>query len=297
MMERYLVIIRNLICTTCAILLFWGCDRSADPTAKPKVIRKKIMVEKIKTTAVSQNKMLQTAKTTQIAKQNQNIPKQKAQITRAAVQPQPAAKTGATEQTLIAKETNPIQTPTQKALLQPKKPAVKPKSDISQITEPVKIKEPQVGNELKTVAEPGIGDNLIASTAVVAQTPSVTDGPPIYDPTGKLDPFEPLYQDKPVAVKKKQKKRIPQTPLERIDLSQLKLVGIILASSGNRALVEETTGKGYVIKTGTYIGTNSGKVVKIQKDKVIVEEEFEDVFGKIKTREKELKLPKPPGEF
>ena len=65
------------------------------------------------------------------------------------------------------------------------------------------------------------------------------------------------------------------TPLERIDLSQLKLVGIILASSGNRALVEESSGKGYVIKTGTYIGVNSGKVVKIRKEKVVVEEEFE----------------------
>jgi type IV pilus assembly protein PilP len=70
-----------------------------------------------------------------------------------------------------------------------------------------------------------------------------------------------------------------------------------VASSGNRALVEETTGKGYVIKTGTYIGKNAGKVVKIKKNKVIVEEEFEDVFGKIKTRQRELKLPKPVGVF
>jgi type IV pilus assembly protein PilP len=85
--------------------------------------------------------------------------------------------------------------------------------------------------------------------------------------------------------------------LERLDLSQLKLVGIILASSGNRALVEESSGKGYVIKKGTYIGTNSGKVVKIKKEKVVVEEEFEDVFGKTKLRQREIKLPKPPGEF
>ena len=61
--------------------------------------------------------------------------------------------------------------------------------------------------------------------------------------------------------------------------------------------MEESTGKGYVIKKGTYIGTNGGKIVKIQKETVYVEEKFEDVFGKIQTRKRELKLPKPPGEF
>ena len=70
-----------------------------------------------------------------------------------------------------------------------------------------------------------------------------------------------------------------------------------MASSGNRALVEESSGKGYVIKKGTYIGINSGKVIKIIKEKVVVEEEFEDVFGKTKLHQREIKLPKPPGEF
>jgi type IV pilus assembly protein PilP len=132
---------------------------------------------------------------------------------------------------------------------------------------------------------------------VAKATPS--DGsPPAYDPTGKIDPFEPVFQEKAVVVKKSQrKKRLPRTPLERISLSQLKLVGIIITASGNRALVEESTGKGYIIRKGTYVGTNAGKVVQINKYKVIVEEEFDDVFGKTKTRQRELKLPKPPGEF
>ena len=62
-------------------------------------------------------------------------------------------------------------------------------------------------------------------------------------------------------------------------------------------MVEETSGKGYVIRKGTYIGTNSGKVVRIKKETVIVEEEIEDVTGKIAIRKREIKLPKPPGEF
>ena len=122
--------------------------------------------------------------------------------------------------------------------------------------------------------------------------------PATYDPIGKTDPFEPLFKEKPVPVKKKErKKRIPRTPLERIDLSQLKLVAIILSPSGNMALVEEASGKGYVIKEGTYIGTNGGKIVSIQKEIVTVEEELEDIYGKLVVHKRELKLPKPPGEF
>jgi type IV pilus assembly protein PilP len=73
-------------------------------------------------------------------------------------------------------------------------------------------------------------------------------------------------------------------------------VGIIQAPSGSRALVQESSGKGYVVKKGTYIGTNSGKVVKILKDRIIIEEESEDIYGKPSIIKKPLKLQKPPGE-
>ena len=49
--------------------------------------------------------------------------------------------------------------------------------------------------------------------------------------------------------------------------------------------------------TGFNIGTNAGKVIKIDRHKVIVSEEIEDVTGKVKIRNTELKLPKPPGEL
>ena len=178
-----------------------------------------------------------------------------------------------------------------------KKPAISPKSEITKVTLAVK-KQPRPGGQDSAAKDKLLKDKLIASKSATPQDMLSASLPPTYDPTGKIDPFEPLFKDQPTAIKKKRrKKRVPRTPLERIDLAQLKLVGIILAASGNRALVEEASGKGYVIKKGTYIGTNSGKVIKIQKEIVTVEEEFEDVFGKIKTRNRELKLPKPPGEF
>ncbi|MGD8210672.1 MAG: pilus assembly protein PilP [Desulfobacterales bacterium] len=118
-----------------------------------------------------------------------------------------------------------------------------------------------------------------------------------YDGRGKMDPFEPMFREKPVIAKKKiNKKRIPRTPLERIALSQLKLVGIMLSENGNKAILEDSSGKGYVVSKGTYIGTNSGKVIRINKDRIVIEEEFEDVFGKTKLRQREIKLPKPPSQ-
>jgi len=133
-------------------------------------------------------------------------------------------------------------------------------------------------------------------TTKKTKIPEITD---FYNPEGKLDPFEPLFKKERVSLavgKKKIKRRKPLTPLERVSLSQLTLVGIIQAPSGNRALVQETTGKGYVIKKGTYIGTNSGKIVQILKDRIIIEEESEDIYGKVSLIKKPIKLQKPPGE-
>jgi len=75
-------------------------------------------------------------------------------------------------------------------------------------------------------------------------------------------------------------------------LSQLKLVGIILSATGNRAMVEDAAGKGFVLREGTYVGRNSGRVTKILKEKVIIEEEIEIDDGQIIILERELNLNK-----
>jgi type IV pilus assembly protein PilP len=122
-----------------------------------------------------------------------------------------------------------------------------------------------------------------------------------YNPAGKIDPFALFFEVKAPEAKapeqKKEKKRVPLTPLERIDLSQLKLKAIILAPSGNKALVEDPSGKGYVIQKGTYIGTKSGKVAEIQRASLLVAEEAKDSYGKIITKNREMKIQKPAGEM
>jgi type IV pilus assembly protein PilP len=123
-----------------------------------------------------------------------------------------------------------------------------------------------------------------------------------YSPEGKIDPFQPLLQDKPPA--EPSGKQVaskpcppPRTPLERIDLGQIKLVAVLRLPTGNRALVEETTGKGYIISIGTHIGPNCGVVKDILSDRLVIDEAEKDLTEKsYTTRTKELVLLKPLGE-
>jgi Tfp pilus assembly protein PilP len=123
-----------------------------------------------------------------------------------------------------------------------------------------------------------------------------------YDPKDRFDPFEPLFkaqQADTIAVSKSlREKRVPQTPLERVALSQLKVTAIIRsATGGNRALVEDAGGKGYVVQRGTYIGLNAGRVIDIDKSRIVVEEEIENIMGELTIQNAELKLQKPAGEL
>ncbi len=138
-----------------------------------------------------------------------------------------------------------------------------------------------------------------AAQAPAAQAPTATVQAPAaaapvsleyrYDPIGKPDPFEPFDFSKVGAL-------IPTSPLQQFDLSQLKLVGIIWGIADARALVEDPTGKGYIIQRGTKVGKNDGTVIRILSDEVVVLEKYQDFFtGKIKTNEVSMRLVKTEG--
>jgi len=114
---------------------------------------------------------------------------------------------------------------------------------------------------------------------------------PAYDPAGRTDIFAPIflkgtYPDR----KSKALSRRPRTPLERVDLSQMSLKGIILSENGNIAMIEDTFGKSYVIEEGTHIGINEGKVIKILPNRVVVEEYVANILGREVLKKKELKF-------
>ncbi len=107
------------------------------------------------------------------------------------------------------------------------------------------------------------------------------------------DPFVPFIREKVIPLKKR---RAALTPLERYDLGELRLVGILVKGKERYGLIEDSEGKGYTVRVGMRIGKNSGTIVKITNDSLIIEEEFLDISGKRVKKEKRLTLPKPGGE-
>ncbi|MFP4158137.1 MAG: pilus assembly protein PilP, partial [Desulfobacterales bacterium] len=119
-----------------------------------------------------------------------------------------------------------------------------------------------------------------------------------YTRAGRVDPFEPFIQKEGSENGEEQEQeqevesREPQTPLEKIALSQLKLTAVLREPDKDTAIgmVEDKDGRGYVVKEGTYIGENGGQVEDVLRDRIIIQEKYKDAFGKIAVREIEKKL-------
>jgi type IV pilus assembly protein PilP len=144
------------------------------------------------------------------------------------------------------------------------------------------------GKEQKATAKPPPQPAPQQTTSSSAPPTQEVERDYVYDPTGKRDPFQPFIAAqtpvKPVG------EDIPVTPLQKYDLSQLKLVAIIVGAGEGSAMVEDSEGKGYIIKKGVYVGSNYGKVKTVLKDRVIIEERYKDYTGQIKEKEIILRL-------
>jgi type IV pilus assembly protein PilP len=103
---------------------------------------------------------------------------------------------------------------------------------------------------------------------------------------GRRDPFRPITLN----VRTNTRRRENLSPLERFEIGQLKLVGVVWNVKEPTALVEESSGLGYMVKVGTPIGSNDGKVREVRRDSLIVEEFFVDLYGAKKRREVSMRL-------
>jgi type IV pilus assembly protein PilP len=112
--------------------------------------------------------------------------------------------------------------------------------------------------------------------------------PPRFSGQGKRDPFRPAtMRARPVS------HRAPRenlSPLERFDLGQLKLVGVVWDIEEPRAMIEDSAGLGYVVKVGTPMGVNEGKIKAIGPNEIVVEEFYEDNHGARKKRQVNMRL-------
>ena len=114
----------------------------------------------------------------------------------------------------------------------------------------------------------------------------------VYPVEGRRDPFLPLtVVRKPV----KGESEEPLTPLQKFELTQYRLMGIITGLDEPRALVSSPDGKSYIIKKGMKIGKNDGKVLQITDEVIEVEEKFYDFSGNVRTNIQEISVPKREG--
>lgn len=69
--------------------------------------------------------------------------------------------------------------------------------------------------------------------------------------------------------------------LENFDLSTLKLVAIYSMGESRVAMVEDATGKGYIVRRGNYMGKNNGRIEKIDPDTIHLVEQVVNPAGDI----------------
>lgn len=104
-----------------------------------------------------------------------------------------------------------------------------------------------------------------------------------YDVAAHRDPFTPPRLGAAINAR---------TPLENYQIGQLKLVGVVAQSAeGYRAMVEDSAGLGYIITTGTPIGSSGGVVRSIEPRRVVIEESTRDFYGDVKAKEVVMELP------
>jgi type IV pilus assembly protein PilP len=112
-----------------------------------------------------------------------------------------------------------------------------------------------------------------------------------YKAAGKPDPFRPFMEAEPALISKKEedlkKKASPKnemvSPLQRVDIDQLRLIGITGDDKKRVAVVaDEKAKKYYPIFIGTYIGLNGGRVSAILPDRLVIEEQVETPGKKTK---------------
>ena len=114
-----------------------------------------------------------------------------------------------------------------------------------------------------------------------------------FDFSSKKDPFKPyiVAVNTPEGTSRKNA-NISNLPIHSYEVTQFRLLGVVLEANGNRAMVADPQGRGYVLKTGMTIGKNNGRVASITSGGVDVLEQYRDDSGKIRKERISIKLPR-----
>ncbi|MDA8163770.1 MAG: hypothetical protein M0017_01870 [Desulfobacteraceae bacterium] len=112
--------------------------------------------------------------------------------------------------------------------------------------------------------------------------------PFVYQREGRHDPFEPFLPQKllPIDVPAEE-----LTGMRRFEPGQLTLVSIVFTEKEALAMVQDSSGKGYILKKGDKIG-RSGVVSDIVPNEVIIQQQMLTATGEKRTQAVEMVLRK-----
>ena len=101
-------------------------------------------------------------------------------------------------------------------------------------------------------------------------------------PVKALDPFVPFLtletSTRLTEEEDEQQGGEPLTPLQKMTMSEIErgLKAISWGELGRRAVIEDSTGRGYIVVTGTPAGEHSGVITQILNDSVIIQQQIWD---------------------
>lgn len=128
-------------------------------------------------------------------------------------------------------------------------------------------------------AQAGAAPAIEAATAPIDPT----------DPAdGRRDPFRPFTLDLRGDVQDVE----ILSPLQRFEIAQLKLTGLVLDMAPPRAMLQDNSGMGFIITPGTPIGRRHGVVKSIEPGRVVVEEMVLDYYGRQQTHQVVMEMPR-----
>lgn len=105
-----------------------------------------------------------------------------------------------------------------------------------------------------------------------------------YDPTGRRDPFK--------TIKINHELKIDLTsPLEKWDLEQFTVVGILWGGKEPRAMIKDPEGKLFTVSKKTKIGKNNGQIIKIREGEIVVLESAK-YDGELRNETRTLEMKK-----
>lgn len=110
-----------------------------------------------------------------------------------------------------------------------------------------------------------------------------------YTSTGKRDPFRSFV------LENAKNQRQDRGPLEQFELAQIALVAVVWDTNKPRALVQDPSGRAFIVSEGTAVGKNDGRIIRIGDNSVVVKETYVDYLGERTEKDIELHVRQNQG--